>query len=464
MHKWIAGIVAGLVAAPLVWAAAGLRDPSFNGSGSRMIALDRGGYNHDVARSVRILPDGRIAVAGFSQKGPVDSPDDDFALVMLQPSGALDGGFGSAGVVVVPFDTGVATDDFAWAMALDPLGRIVLVGEAGTEGSRSMAVARITAAGTLDTTFSIDGKTLVPFGPSPQAGAYAVAVQPDQRIVLAGAVDSGGGNFSAAVARLTASGALDPGFASGGSSLISLGNGVFTAAQALLLQADGRVLLAGVTVTSGSNFDMFVMRLLADGSPDPGFGVAGVRTIGFDLVANGADIGRALALQPDGRILVAGSVSMPDGGRAFGVARLLPNGTLDPAFGTDGLAVVDFALMAGGEDTAGGVVVDADGGIFLVGSAEAALDNFDVAVLRLRADGTPDPGFGTGGRRTFAFDQGVTGYGQTERAQAAGLDAQGRLVLVGHSNSEDGFIVQSDMLVMRLLGTRVFADGFEGAH
>jgi uncharacterized delta-60 repeat protein len=166
-----------------------------------------------------------------------------------------------------------------------------------------------------------------------------------------------------AVARLNRDGTPDRRFGRRGRVTIDAGGS--EEASAVAVRPDGRIVVAGSTSRGG---DMLVARLGRDDSLDPRFGQRGLRRVGF----GGDDLAFDMSLRPDGRIVVAGR-----GGRAstMAVARLRPGGAPDPAFGERGRASVDFP---GDRDTALGLGLQRDGRVVLAGSSDV-----QVAVTRL---------------------------------------------------------------------------------
>jgi uncharacterized delta-60 repeat protein len=174
-------------------------------------------------------------------------------------------------------------------------------------GANDFAVLRLTSVGTVDMTFDGDGKQTVDFGFDDQA--TGIAIQPDGRIVLGGFIDGGAANF--AVARMDAGGTLDPSFDGDGRADTTFGNADF--ARALALQDDGAIVLAGTTDAGGTE-DFAVARFLSDGTLDAAFSGDGR----FTLDLGGQDRANALAIQPDGAYVLAGTTTPGD----FAVARV----------------------------------------------------------------------------------------------------------------------------------------------
>jgi uncharacterized delta-60 repeat protein len=237
------------------------------------------------------------------------------------------------------------------------------------------------AAGDLDPTFGIGGRVTTDFGGFDQA--HAVAVQPDGKVVVAGSSILGFSSGHVVLARYNPDGSLDTTFGMGGTVTTDFGGG-FSAADALLLQPDGKVVVAGDAVpASGIGLDLALARYNPDGSLDATFGTGGRVVSGFAEFANG------LALQPDGRIVAVGGTGP---GGDFALARYNANGSLDPAFGLGGTVLTDF----GGADSAAAVTLQPDGRIIAAGQAQAGL----FGLARYNPNGSLDPSFGAGGKVT----------------------------------------------------------------
>jgi uncharacterized delta-60 repeat protein len=207
-----------------------------------------------------------------------------------------------------------------------------------------------------------------------------------------------GGQLSAAGLAAADPGDLDPGFGNGGRTTTGFAGDA--GAGAAVVQG-GKVVAAGFADT-GATTDFALTRYRANGTLDPSFGNHG-RVI-TDIAGGAGDQATALALQPDGKLVAAGLTSGA-AGVDFALVRYRANGTLDPSFGDHGRVTTDFA---GGADAAHALIVQADGKLVAAGSAAVGA-NQDFAVARYNPNGTPDLGFGTGGRATLdiagAFDE-----------------------------------------------------------
>ena len=244
------------------------------------------------------LPDGRFVVVGGSGQ--------DFAIARYSFKGDLDTTFGTQGKVITDF----GGDDRAEAVALQSDGRIVVAGRSGGD----FALARYTTTGALDTTFDGDGLVTTDFSGG-QDAAFAVAVQPNAEIIVAGAT-AAGGSSDFALARYTPDGSLDAspgpleaGFGVDGLVTTDFGGTDPEGAAGLALQQDG-----GIVAVGGALSDFALARYDFVGGPDPTFGTGGKLTTDF----TGVDTAEAVVVQADGKIVVGGTTSAGDD---FAVAR-----------------------------------------------------------------------------------------------------------------------------------------------
>jgi uncharacterized delta-60 repeat protein len=278
--------------------------------------------------------------------------------------GGLDPGFGDGGIAL----NSLSGSDFSFAVALQPDGKIVTAGTS----NYGFAVNRYNNDGTLDQTFGSAGTVLRYFGPYNLA--YGLAIQPDGKILAAGYQQNGTG--------------AEPDFA----------------------------------VTP------LVVRYNPDGSPDSSFGSAGSAIVGQAPVESA----KSVAIQPDGKIVVAGNRIVPTGvmrgPSQFAVSRLGPDGNLDPSFGSSGKITTSFNQV----DFLNAIVLQPDGKIIAVGDSGAAdtgeTDGRSIAIARYNSDGALDPGFGAGGKIVTSMPGGAVGYG-------AALQPDGKLIVTGAGGS-----------------------------
>jgi uncharacterized delta-60 repeat protein len=273
----------------------------------------------------------------------------------------------------------------------------------------ALAVCAFASAkdGQLDPSFGSDGISVVSFGAP--GWVYDLAIDAGGKIVLAGRVDGGDATHADfAAVRLTRDGSPDPTFGSGGRVEIPMGPGAaYDEANAVLVQSDGRIVIAGLSDVTEENRDFALVRLEDDGSPDPTFGSSGKVFVGFDLGLTNLDEAHAAVQQADGKLVVAGSAEVDGQNYDFAIARLDAHGELDPSFGNGGRMTFHFHDDAPNLDLASSVAIDAAGRILVAGFSRKG-DGYDddFAIARLMANGSFDPTFGDGGRATVEFDIG----------------------------------------------------------
>jgi uncharacterized delta-60 repeat protein len=371
----------------------GSLDPSF-GSGGKVTTTFRSGGGSNEASGLALQPDGKIVVAGTKCRsgedcGPSARGAREFALARYRSDGTLDANFGSAGKVTTPVGTG----NTARGVTLQPDGKIVVVGSAVLANSgEDFAVARYDADGTLDTSFGAGGKVTTTFGATSSDGAEAVVLQRDGKIVA-----GGHGSFGCrcesdfALARYTADGTLDPSFGSSGKVTTTIGLNRFAFANTLALQADGKIVLAGEIINGGFELDFALARYTADGSLDQSFGSGG--TVTTDLEPDA--VVQAVAFQPDGKIVAAGYSHNDPHWTNFALTRYKADGSLDQSFGSGGK--VTTVIGARGSQ-ARSVALQPDGKIVAAGDSYTCTYG-DFTLARYDANGTLDAGFGSGTTR-----------------------------------------------------------------
>jgi uncharacterized delta-60 repeat protein len=426
-------------------------DLTFNGTGKQTIAFNLGGENPEQATAVAVQPDGKTVVVGNALKGGTDI---DMAVARLNVDGTRDAAFGADGKHIISFNLGGGAADLASGVAVQPDGKIVVVGTADVSPTDTeFAVARLLADGTPDAGFGTSGKLTVAFnlgGEYPQR-ASSVAIQPDGKIVVAGFALRDGVQNDIAVVRLNTDGTRDATFGADGkyTTGFNLGGGNNDQASGVVVQPDGKIVVSGTVQVTDTNSDFAALRLLPDATPDNSFGPGGKRTVAFDLGGTNYDNCTGVALQSNGKIVLGGTALVSATNSDFAAARLNADGTLDATFGTGGKRTVGFDLGAEKADLANGVAVQPDGKIVLGGLAQVTAANYDFAVAQLNADGTPDPKFDGDGKNTVAFDLGGSNY---DAANALAIGPGGKVVLAGFANVS---ATDSDFAVARLTGGRV---------
>jgi len=301
--------------------------------------------------------------------------------------------------------------------------------------------------GELDPSFGIGGKVQAPFGPESYGGG--VAVQPDGKILAVGTPEASQG-FS--VARLLPNCSLDPSWGEGGVVTTPLGK--FASAFDLAVQPDGKVVVAG-EAPGTKNEDFAVVRYLANGTPDPGFG--GGDGIVVVPVGTEGDQGRVVAIGPGGRIAVAGISDIPSNRNAVGVAMLESDGTPEAAFAGDGTTLVQ--TESGEDDRGEGVDFQSDGKIVIADSTGAGIgDGF--TLIRLGLDGKPDSSFGGDG----VVETPIPGEGGVEEGRISDVLVQpdGKIVGGGYGVDSVGVTMETVIKfeVVRYLSNGELDPGF----
>ena len=347
----IAVLCTSLMPTP-VDAAAGDLDQSF-GSGGKVITAFA---DYDGATDIAIQSDGKIVAAGYSYTG--DSFFPEFVLARYGTDGTLDNSFGNGGKVIILTDN-------EWdsaALAIQPDGKIVVAGNS--------LLLRYHSNGTLDYSFGNNGIVALARGFEVDQGAAPISIQSGDKILVAGRDN--------VLARFNNDGTIDSSFGTNGSV-----NPYFDYpgnARAMTIRPDGKIVVAGYIHHYGVDYDFALARYHSDGTLDDSFGVNGKVTTNV----YGAEEAYGVAVQPDGKIVVAGGYSLT-------LARYNDNGTLDTSFGNNGIATLgSFSLR--GRGAMNEIAVQADSKIVVAGGA-----NGNFALARFNSNGTIDSTFGNGG-------------------------------------------------------------------
>jgi uncharacterized delta-60 repeat protein len=345
-------------------------------------------------------------------------------LLVLVPRSAaavsvgLDPAFGSGGKQVLALSPSSGADE-PYAMGFDSQGRILVAGY--TSGPRQqMAVARLEATGALDPSFGGVGYVKLDVGV--RARAQAMALQSDGKIVVAGfavVVPSGVEQF--VVARLLDDGSLDPEFGDGGGATTGFGSRDARTAAVAVQPDDGAIVLAGWARNS-ANRDVAVVRYTSAGVIDASFGNGGKAVFPIGL---SNDEATAVAVQADGRIVVAGYAS--DGSVRLSFGRLTPAGLADASFNGNGFRRI---ATSEGIEQANAVLLQDDGGFVVAGQSKVnGAQRF--ALARVDASGFPDLRFGNGGAVTTAI-------GELAEGKAIAALSRGRLLVAGRARLPGG--------------------------
>ncbi|MCP3972333.1 MAG: hypothetical protein GY717_18815, partial [Rhodobacteraceae bacterium] len=355
----------------------GTLDTSFGG-GDGIVTTDIVSLE-DQGRSVALQSDGKILVAGYTDNGG----DADFALIRYNSDGTLDASFGGGDGIVTTAVGG--SHEYGQSVTLQADGKILVAGQTSNGLNYDFALTRYHSDGTLDTSFGGgDGIVTTGVGAGDDNGE-SVAVQSDGKIVVAG-YSHNGSDRDFALTRYNSDGTLDTSFGGGdGRVTTDFGSG-HDRGHSVSVQSDGKIVVAGDS-HNGSDYDFALTRYNSDGTLDTSFGGGdGMLT---SAIGAGHDYGWSIIARSDGKLLVAGH-SHNGTDNDFTVTRYDSDGTLDASFGGgDGIVTAD---SGGGFDYAFSMALQLDGKILVAGSSSIGF-NYDSALVRFNADGTLDTSF-----------------------------------------------------------------------
>lgn len=380
-------------------------DPSFDTDGKVVTPVLEG---LNLVYDMAIQSDGKIVAVGYALTGI----NYDVAIARYNTDGSLDFTFNSTGIRVV--DLG-SNDDIAYGVAIQSDGKIVIAGSKSNGSNTDFLLMRFNSNGTSDNSFDGDGEVTTTFDVSYEC-AYDVAIQPDGKIIAAGNafMDS---TYTFAMARYNSNGSLDNSFGTLGkvTTLLAFAD----EARAMVLQPDGKIVLTGTTKQSDFSIQFGVARYNSNGTLDNTFNSTG-KVITSVTTYN--DTPQAIALQVDGKIVVAGK-GTPVGPEQFAVVRYNTNGSLDTSFNGTGMVTTAFGSTW---DEARAVVIQSDGKIIAGGLANSGGMKF--AMARYNPNGSLDGTFGTSGKL-------LTPFGSSASIWSMVIQPDGKVLAGGYSGA-----------------------------
>jgi uncharacterized delta-60 repeat protein len=318
-------------------------------------------------------------------------------------------------------------------IALQQDGKILVTGYMSNGTDDDIMVIRFNTDGTLDTSFATNGSYIYDGGYGIDGG-YAIAVQSDDRILLAGE-SSNGSDADVIVLRHDPDGSPDPNFGTNGIYTYDGGNG-YDAVIDILVQPDGRIVMCGSS-SNGTDNDLMVIRLNANGAPDTTFGSNGIAVYHSGI---SHDFGLRLTVQNDGKILVTGG-SNNGSNIDIIIVRFNTNGTLDTSFGTDGIATYD----GGDYDRGYGIDTNSDGDILVTGvrtKPNQEITDYDIPVICFDSNGVLDTSFGNNG--IMLFDSAISEQGYDLMVQS-----DDTILVTGYSGSNIGGVSDWSLVVLK---------------
>jgi uncharacterized delta-60 repeat protein len=388
-----------------------------NTFGTNGIVLTPKGTYSDGVYSVIIQTDGKIIAAGYSYDGNIT----EIMLVRYNSNGTLDSGFGTNGIAL----TQVGNVSIAYSIALQSDGKLIVTGRAYNGTSDDFLTLRYNTNGTIDSQFGTNGIKINSFG-STDDDSNSVLIQNDRMIITAGSSGSSFKRFFILV-RYNTTGVLDNTFANSGIATTHLGES-FYASLSSIMQNDGKIIAAGYykNPSVANDYDFSVYRFNEDGSQDNTFGSNGFTETRLE---NSDEIGRSIALQSDGKIIVAGSATF-SAYTKFALARYNPNGVLDLNFGTSGIASF---FVGNSNDAARSVAIQSDGMIVAAGYTLNVNNNKDIAVIRYDPSLGLDVAFGTNGIVKTPVGNG------DDVANAIAIQNDGKIIVAGSTYNGSSF-------------------------
>ncbi len=378
----------------------GIIDLSFGTNGT--VVTTAGGEVFDMI----IQPDDKIVVVGSNGSGAYD-----MTIMRFNADGSTDNTFGTNGKVTVDFNGG---NDNALCVALQNDGKILVGGscqQSPSNNNSNLAIIRLNTNGTLDNTFGTGGKYSYDIDGFAFDEIYDITIQSDGKIV---AVGKGGTDMfnKTFVLRLNSNGSHDNSFDSDGIlKAFGFPGGIMSTIYAVLVQPDGKILIAG------SSTSCSLARLNSNGTIDNTFGTNG------GIIIYHASYGNYLALQPDGKILLSNYNVI---GNNTLLCRINSNGTLDNSFGNSGMASLN--VNTGQYTHSKGIYLQSDGKILLSGSAFINGSTSDLLLAQYNSDGTLNTSFGpiNNGYVTTSLAS-----SDEDRGKCVGVQSNGKIILAG---------------------------------
>jgi len=397
----------------------GSLDKTFDGDG-KLTTTSAGAF-----ASLAVQADGKIVVAGtlYSTYDPNSGQYlSDFAVVRYNTDGSLDNTFSNDGMQTTDFGSEF---NVAEAAVIQSDGKIVVGGYFVKNYMGIFALARYNSDGSLDKSFSGDGKQATGFGLSSAAGIYAIAIQSDGKIVVAGdCLNSNNSQVNyLSVARYKNDGSLDKSFSDDGKILDFGSENTSNKAFTVAIQNNGKIVAGG-----SFNSRTALARYNTDGSPDKTFDKDGKLIDGFH---SGNTIFSSTAVQKDGKAVAVGR-TWNGSNFDFAIARYNTDGSLDKTFSSDGKQTTDFA---GKDDYANSVAIQNDGKTVVAGYSNSfGSNNIPIfSVARYNVDGSLDNTFDGDGKLQTNFEQ------ASQKANSVAIQSDGKIVVAGSAEIKDSY-------------------------
>lgn len=379
-------------------------DLSFSTDGMQTVSTSNG---LEACRAIAIQSDGKIVAVGSSNNGT----NDDFSIVRYNSDGSMDNTFNGNGIQITDFGS---NDDYAQALAIQSDGKIVVAGATYAD----FALARYNTDGSLDNTFNGTGMVITDLSNGDYG--YGVTIQSDGKIILVGNATTSTSTVDLTVLRYNVDGSLDSTFNGTGIQTTNFTTYSSDFGNDVEVQADGKIVVAGYT-QNFSDYEYAVVRYNSDGSLDNTFDGDGKQTTAMGL---SVDIAFSMAIQTDGKIVIAGRTGNSFSASEFGLVRYNTDGSLDLTFSGDGIQTTDFGYHEYGI----AITLQSDGKIIVVGSTDY-FGSDDFAIARYNTDGSLDISFSGDGKQTTSFSS------VGDAASSVAIQSDGKIVVAGYSSN-----------------------------
>ena len=413
-------LIAGYLLSTASHSQVGSLDNTFSGDGKVTTAF---GPGNDYGYSVALQSDGKIVVAGSSDNGSIT----EFSLVRYNSNGTPDNTFDGDSKVTTTIGS---FSNVARSVAIQSDNKILAGGYSNDGIGEDFTIVRYNTNGSLDTAFGLNGKVVTEIGSSADLG-FSIALQPDGKIVMAG--DSyNGSNTDIVVVRYNTDGSPDSTF-NGTGKVVTAISSTNDRGFSVAIQSDGKIAVGGYS-TVGSSADFALVRYNSDGSLDTTFGNNGKVTT---AIGTTTDIALAIAIQSNGKILLAGYSYNGGGIPDFAVVRYNSDGSLDTTFGTSGKVTTAVSSYS---DSGHSIIIQSNGKIVVAGASFDG-SNYNFAIVRYNSDGSPDNTFDSDGKVTTAISY-------DDYASSAAIQSDGKIVASGYSPNGSNH----DFAVVRYIG------------
>ncbi len=415
----------------------GYLDSSFHTDGINTISI--GTFNIDnqnKKKSIAIQPDGKIIMAGSSFNGA----NFDFAITRFLQNGNLDSSFSDDGVLTTDIGGG---NDNGGSVAIQLDGKIVVTGRSNNE----YAIVRYLQNGILDSSFSNDGMLTTEIEGSASTD-NSIVIQPDGKIIIAGTSFTMIGHGDFALARFLAAGSLDSNFSSDGKLKTDINSFSYDIGYSVAIQPDGKIVMVGTTY-NGSDHDIAVVRYLPDGNLDNSFNGNGKLTTDLSILAE--DVATSVAIQSDGKIVVAGWTSPPSSNASISLVRYLPDGNLDNSFSNDGK--ISTSVLNGFDCIANSIAIQSDGKIVVAGHGGSSM-SLNFTIVRYLSDGSLDNSFSDDGKLMTDINSGI------DKGYSIAIQPYDKIIVAGGSDHNLAIVRYISGLS---LGTLDFSSSIEQA-